>query len=194
MSLAIELLKDYIPAAKSTAQPAAYDYAYLVPALLGEYGEVYGQLAKAHWHEWPEDKLKMEMVAEYGDMCWMVAILIDKRSCLSERAHVMVPPVGFAPHVAMGVVGRRISTFLNALEAETRMTQVAIQEPDDTAYLVVDAQQDETDYQLMQLWNALANYAEQCTGSSFQEVLDYNKEKLASRAARGVLRGAGDHR
>lgn len=40
----------------------------------------------------------------------------------------------------------------------------------------------------------LANYAEQCTGSTFQDVLDYNKSKLASRAARGVLRGAGDHR
>lgn len=184
---AIELLTGYIPAAKSTAQPAAYDYAYLVPALLGEYGEVYGQLAKAHWHEWPEEKLKLEMVAEYGDMCWMVAILIDKRSCLTERSHVMVPPVGFAPHIAMGAVGQRISLFLNALEEETR---VGLQSNE----LVMDAYVGETDYQLMQLWNVLANYAEQCTGSSFQEVLEYNKEKLASRAARGVLRGAGDHR
>jgi hypothetical protein len=44
------------------------------------------------------------------------------------------------------------------------------------------------------MWGLLESNAEVVTGSTFQQVMEANLAKLADRAARGVLKGAGDNR
>jgi NTP pyrophosphatase (non-canonical NTP hydrolase) len=69
-------LSEYQSAALSTAMEKAFSLDYLVPMIIGELGELSGQKAKAHWHGWPAEKLEVELVSEYGDVCWGTAILL----------------------------------------------------------------------------------------------------------------------
>lgn len=197
MTDAVTQLNDYIEAATSTAQPAAYDYDYLVPGILGEIGEVYGQLAKSHWHGWSEDKLKEELKAEYGDICWMTAILISKRMVVSELTFrgLDVAPDDFVPFQCLGRISQNFQEFMDKLRVEVGIAMQLEEFPDNEDLANRhEAQEDLVNDKLLELWAALAVLATAATGSSFQDILDYNKAKLASRKARGVLRGSGDHR
>ena len=196
MSDTTKQLMDYIEAAKATAQPEAYDYSYLIPGLLGEVGEVYGHIAKNQWHGWSEEKFETELVAEYGDICWMTAILMDHRFEMdtydleSEDA-----PTEFAPFIGMQVIGERVTKLVEALDWEAEAEEVVQDSPYNNDALVrLESLANHTDEMLVKLWAYLVVYAPVVTGHPIQKSLDYNAEKLASRKARGVLRGAGDHR
>lgn len=196
MSNTTEQLINYIEKAKATAQPEAYSYDYLIPGLLGEVGEVFGQIAKNHWHGWTAEKFETELVAEYGDICWMTAILMDHRFEMdtydleSEGA-----PTEFAPIVGMRVIGERVNKLVEALDWESEAEQDVNDFPYNNHTLVrLESLSSHTDEMLLKLWAHLVIYAPVVTGHPLQKSLDYNAEKLASRAARGVLRGAGDHR
>lgn len=196
MTDAVTQLNEYIVAAESTAQPAAYDYDYLVPGILGEIGEIYGQLAKYHWHEWPLEKLQDELKAEYGDVCWMTAILIAKRLTVHEiEINYEGMPSDFNPFPGMSMLTRSVNEMLyklnEELEAANLLEEFGGAEGPATRH---EAAQDDTDNHLLKLWALLAVLAPVVTGHTFDQVLEYNKVKLASRAERGVLRGAGDHR
>lgn len=178
-------LSDYVAKAKTTAQPEAYSYDYLIPGLLGEVGEVFGQLAKAHWHGWTPAKLEEELVAEYGDICWMTAIMMDKRfgsDLPAVDAHTDLD--GFLPFYGM----RRIAYILDQLVV-TLLSEEAMEESE-----AHESYRQVADNALVRLWQALEEHAPVVTGHPIQKALDYNAAKLASRAERGVLRGAGDHR
>lgn len=195
MSDLIAQLQDYMAKAKATAQPEAYSYDYLLPGLLGEVGEVYGQIAKNHWHGWTAEKFETELVAEYGDICWMTAILLDMRNVDLELPPVSDRPLLFDPFSGMQVVSSKVRTMVGSVEDEYHIAQLAKGYPDNgTIPAKVESQEQVTDSMLLQLWAALVRYAPVVTGHPIQKALDYNAEKLASRAARGVLRGAGDHR
>lgn len=196
MSNTTEQLINYIETAKATAQPEAYSYDYLIPGLLGEVGEVYGQIAKNHWHGWTAEKFETELVAEYGDICWMTAILMDHRFEMdtydleSEGA-----PTEFAPFIGMQVIGERVNKLVEALNWEAEAAQLVQEVPDSQHALdSLESLGQYTDEMILKLWAHLVIYAPVVTGHPLQKSLDYNAEKLASRAARGVLRGAGDHR
>lgn len=202
----MSILTDYITVAKSTAQPEAYSYEYLVPALLGEVGEVFGQIAKAKWHGWSHEKLTTELVAEYGDICWMTAILIDHRLDIDTYdLKVGAAPVAFFPYAGIRHIQVHAQNLVEAYEIEqsagetiNRFCEEHGMGVDDTGFHELadryDAAQDTTDELLLKLWAYLEVHAAQVTGSEISVALAYNAEKLASRAERGVLRGAGDHR
>lgn len=190
-----EQLLNYIAKAKATAQPEAYSYDYLTPGLLGEVGEVYGQIAKNHWHGWTAEKFETELVAEYGDICWMTAILIDHRGVsqfvfFESGNHEL----GFNPFAGMQVISQRVALLVEALGWETRAAHDLEDHGGEAAAIRLESLEQHTDDMLLRLWAALVVYAPVVTGHPLQKALDYNAEKLASRAARGVLRGAGDHR
>lgn len=196
MSDTTKQLMDYIEAAKATAQPEAYDYNYLIPGLLGEVGEVYGQIAKNQWHGWDEEKFETELVAEYGDICWMTAILMDHRFEMDTYdLEVEDAPTEFAPFIGMQVIGERVNKLVEALNWESDAGQKVQDFPhSNQALTLLESLDNYTDEMLVKLWAYLVVYAPVVTGSEIQKSLDYNAEKLASRKARGVLRGAGDHR
>ena len=196
MSDTTKQLMDYIEAAKATAQPEAYDYNYLIPGLLGEVGEVYGQIAKNQWHGWSEEKFETELVAEYGDICWMTAILMDHRFEMDTYdLEVEDAPTEFAPFIGMQVIGERVNKLVEALNWESDAGQKVQDFPhSNQALTLLESLDNYTDEMLVKLWAYLVVYAPVVTGSEIQKSLDYNAEKLASRKARGVLRGAGDHR
>lgn len=192
----MSILTDYITVAKSTAQPEAYSYEYLVPAILGEVGEVFGQIAKAHWHGWSHEKLTTELVAEYGDICWMTAILIDHRFEMETYdLEYEDTPTEFAPFIGMQVISERVNKMVEALNREAEAEEVVQDSPYNNDALVrLESLASHTDELLLKLWAYLEVHAVQVTGSEISVALAYNAEKLASRAERGVLRGAGDHR
>ncbi|CAH1192662.1 Nucleoside Triphosphate Pyrophosphohydrolase [Glutamicibacter phage Montesquieu] len=196
MSNTTEQLLNYMSKAKATAQPEAYFYSYLIPGLLGEVGEVYGQIAKNHWHGWSAEKFETELVAEYGDICWMTAILMDHRVEVEEyELETEDAPTEFDPFIGMQVIGERVNKLVEALGWESDAEDVVEQHPHDNRALVrLESLANHTDEMVMKLWAYLVVYAPVVTGHPLQKSLDYNAEKLASRAARGVLRGAGDHR
>lgn len=159
-------LKEYQRLALATAQPEAFSPDYLVPGIVGEVGELLGQRAKAHWHGWPEAQLQAQLVKEYGDVAWMTAVLLHTYDV--DQVHV--PPSWFIRH------------------PELRLLRLATNLYEDYCYAA-------SFYgPAARLWQVLAGAAEEVTGSSFDHVLQVNLDKLASRAERGVLRGAGDDR
>lgn len=167
----------YQKAAGSTAQEKAFSLDYLIPMIVGETGELFGQRAKSHWHGWSADKLQVELVSEYGDICWGVAIFLG-----TQGVHIL-PPL---PVTAKNSYG--------ALEADnpwqallSRACYLNMWYTDDTtlSYLKAEA---------ISLWYALERNAEAITGMPFGTVLQANLTKLAGRVARGTLVGSGDHR
>lgn len=170
-------LKEYQAAAASTAQPAAYDHAYLIPGIVGEVGELFGQRAKAVWHGWTTDKLRQELVSEYGDIAWMTAILLRMEG-VTNLQHARLR------EQALTVWGRPPSPWHPLLQKAVNLHHFHY-EPETQQYIAGEAQQ---------LWLALKEHSVAITGSGFHLVLQHNLDKLAGRVARGTLVGSGDHR
>lgn len=168
-------LREYQTQAKATAQVEAYDHAYLIPGIVGEVGELFGQKAKATWHGWDADTLQTELVAEYGDICWMTALLLDMFELHDEtdpvRNTTVLRPYTREPWQTL--LGKAYSLHMFHTDPECRP-------------YITGAARD--------LWVTLRAQCEAITGASFDDVLAYNGAKLAARAAKGVLRGSGDHR
>lgn len=166
--LPTNVLAPYQVIAASTAEAAAYSLDYLIPGIVGEVGELFGQKAKAHWHGWKADKLQTELVSEYGDVAWMTAILL--------QAHDVheVGPFSTRDSIDQAHLLLMRSTGLHLYYSQGM-----------TDYIAEAA---------ARLWAALEHCCESVVGVPFAEVLAYNEKKLADRAARGVLKGAGDHR
>ena len=167
-STAQEVLDTYTAQALATAQPEAFSLDYLVPGIVGEVGEMFGHVAKACWHGRPLSELEVDLVKELGDVAWMTATLLHVQGATLETARL--PRPGADPwHIL--------------LQRSTALHQYYSEGLDD--YLGEAA---------ARLWVHLANACEDITGSSLEHVLAVNLDKLASRAARGTLRGNGDNR
>lgn len=169
-------LANYQARAAATAQPAAYSLDYLVPMIVGEVGELHGQKAKAKWHGWTPARLQEELVSEFGDVCWGTAILLDMYGIKSVTESLLGQP--------RTVWGEPLSPWHVLLNRATGLHLFYVQDAT-RRYIAAEA---------LQLWMVLERHCHDITGLPFQEVLDYNVAKLASRAARGTLVGQGDHR
>jgi hypothetical protein len=171
-------LTNYQARAAQTAQPAAYDHAYLIPMIVGEVGELFGQRAKAVWHGWDADRIQLELVSEYGDICWGVAILLQMEGANSLQGSKL----------------RRVDTCWCAADKPDAWAELQTR----AGWLYTFHTQRETHQYIVaeakQLWLLLAAHCEEITGLPFDAVLEANLAKLASRAARGTLVGQGDHR
>ena len=169
-------LSNYQARAASTAAESAYDRSYLIPGIVGEAGELFGQRAKAVWHGWDNQKLSQELVSEYGDICWMTAILLDMEGTKDSHPVLLGQPGslrGGELDPWHTLLNRACSLHLFYAQRETQR------------YIPAEA---------MQLWLALERYCLRITGADFDTVLDANLAKLAGRVARGTLVGSGDHR
>lgn len=166
-------LSAYQAKARSTAAPAAYEYRYLVPGLLGELGELTGRQAKGFWkRDVGTPDYKNDIALEYGDIAWMAAILLSKQHIHGRDAWGQ--PYGSTPHASLTPLGEV------ALEISTIFSQYS-----GGPCFFIDARA---------LWDLLERHCESITGLPFSDVLEMNIIKLASRASRGVLIGNGDHR
>lgn len=172
-------LKEYQAAAAATASIKAYDDAYLIPMIVGEIGELFGQKAKAHWHGWDADKLKLELMSEYGDVAWGTAILLSTRG-VSQLTYKRDDMFEFA----LTRWGNKLDAWHILLQRSQYLHQWYT-EKETHSYIRGEAQQ---------LWLTLHQFCQAITGASFDEVLQMNLAKLASRAERGTLIGSGDHR
>lgn len=172
-------LKEYQAAAASTAMAKAYHDAYLIPMIVGEIGELFGQKAKAHWHGWEADKLKLELMSEYGDVAWGTAILLSTRGV----HHLEYKKDEMFEH-ALTRWGNKLDAWQILLQRSQHLHQWYT-ERETEQYIRGEA---------TQLWLTLHQFCQAITGATFDEVLRMNLDKLASRAARGTLIGAGDHR
>lgn len=161
-------LAQYQEIAAATAQPEAYNHDYLIPGIVGEVGELFGQTAKAVWHGWSASKLEEELVSEYGDVAWMTATLLQMEG-ITETGEFTTRDDLSPAHILL-----------------MRSTALHMYHDRDMTEYVPEA--------AVRVWEALAHHSKAITGKDFSEVLMYNREKLADRAARNVLRGSGDHR
>ena len=170
-----EVLEEYLPKALSTIQDEAKDLEYLAPGIAGEVGELLGHVAKAHWHHTPEEDLCRELAFEYGDVAWMTAVLLH----VTDGADLSAP----------SAVARRVNTWATDHPLESLFGRAA-------AILRAknDGDVDRLRQQAQHMWSALSTMAEPATGYTFDEILEMNSAKLADRAARGTLKGNGDHR
>jgi hypothetical protein len=170
-------LANYQARAAATAQPAAYDRAYLIPMIVGEVGELFGQRAKAVWHGWEPSRLQEELVSEYGDVCWGVAILLQMEGAANLQGSRLRQPVltswGNEPDPWQQLQARAGWLYRFHTQKETHQ------------FICGEAKQ---------LWLLLEANCQAITGVPFDAVLGANLAKLASRAARGTLVGQGDHR
>lgn len=160
-------LTEYMEAAAQTAEPAAYDLAYLLPGLVGEVGELFGKFAKEHWHGFD---MSEDIALEYGDIAWLTAILIKSAGTL-ERDQEMLART------------RPSATDQEALEG--LLSRVAS---------VYRAGHGMVGFKALGLWQYLAANCPVMTGYTWAQVLQMNLDKLAARKADGTLRGNGDHR
>lgn len=164
-----------------TAEPRAFHLDYLIPGIIGEIGELFGQRAKSYWHEWPAEKLQEELVNEYGDICWMTALLLT-----TYNVRTLTPAVpDTTRRIDFGPRDRWTSLLAGAISIKLnhQMELEGISETEDWTALAAE-----------KLWRNLRDNCFHITGVEFQVVLEKNLAKLADRAARGVLRGQGDHR
>lgn len=170
-------LAQYQSAAAATAQPAAYQYDYLVPMIVGEVGELFGQRAKSVWHGWTREKLQAELVSEYGDIAWGTAILLKMEGVEFFRAQLRQGPAttvwGNEPSPWQPLANKAANLFHFYTQEETHQ------------YIRGEAQQ---------MWLTLESSCKAVTGTDFNTVLERNLLKLQGRVARGTLVGSGDHR
>lgn len=145
-------LTDYTPAALATCEARSYDLEYLLPGLIGEVGELFGEVARAH--RLGGDR-RAEIIAEYGDIAWMTAILLHR-----ERVED-----------TSGLTSLR---FIDGREAALELILAR-------AAAVYRSGEDTLAGRAAALWVTLADHAEAVTGVSFDEVLRANLEKLAAR-------------
>lgn len=170
-------LYTYQGLALRTAHPRGLTREYLVPMIVGETGELFGQVAKGHWHGWTPERLQVELISEYGDIAWGTAMLLHiegVREVDPQRQHSF-PNTWGQPLTGMGELlhkAHNLHTFYG-------------EAPDLTQHMKAEASR---------LWLALGARCFEVTGAPFEYVLTRNADKLADRAARNVLQGAGDHR
>lgn len=167
-------LSEYQKKALSTAAPIAHTYEYLAHGLVGEVGEFAGRIAKGVWKgDRNTGACWADLALEYGDIAWMTAVLLNKQ-------HIHGRDAWDRP---LGVPPEDLSAPLGVIMAEVGY-MYRIYATNVTGY-EIDARR---------LWDLLETYCERLTHHSWDEVLQMNVDKLASRAARGVLVGNGDHR
>lgn len=166
-------LAQYQNMAQATAMQESRTHHYLVHGIVGEVGELFGQVAKAAWHHSTEEQLQAELVSEYGDVCWMTAMLLH-----GEGVYVVRPPQRMDWH---GVLPNPWSLLLS------RASQLhsAFLNREDFDWVARAGER---------MWEALHTECQVVTGQPFDTVLRANADKLAARAARGTLVGRGDHR
>lgn len=173
-------LAQYQERAIATAEPRAFHLEYLVPGIVGEVGELFGQQAKAYWHEKPAEDLTWELINEFGDIAWMTALLLHTRG-----VSVLQPVY---PALGADRWGKR-DPRMKLLSASNNIMYQWVLEKEgisDSDHWMDEAAE--------RLWRTLLEVCVPLVGVEFQHVLQANLNKLADRAARGVLRGSGDHR
>lgn len=176
-------LAEYQARAIETAEPRAFHLEYLVPGIVGEIGELFGQHAKAYWHEKTPAALEVELISEYGDICWMTALLLHTRGVSTLQP--VYPAAGPTAGRRWGTVAPEM-VLLDAGRALYQAYALRNEAVHDTALWLDEAAEN--------LWRVLRANCEPLIGASFLEVQETNLKKLADRAARGVLKGSGDHR
>lgn len=164
-----QTLYAYQRRALDTAQPKAFEHEYLIPGIVGEIGELFGHRAKAHWHGSHPNRLKLELVNEYGDICWQTAVLLS-----TYQIHEV--------DLTYGEVYQDKDPWLGLLDAAENL------------YGLWTYDESMIPRSASNLWAYLETHCDEIVGESFGDVLQMNLEKLSDRAARGVLRGSGDHR
>jgi hypothetical protein len=172
-------LMDYQAAAAATAAPEAFSLDYLIPGIVGEVGELFGQKAKAHWHGWTPERLQAELISEYWDICWMTAILLS-----TENVHHLTYKQDRMEEFVLTRWGNKRDSWHILLQRAQYLHQWST-EKETLSYIRGEAQQ---------MWVALHQYCWDITGASFDHVLNANLMKLAGRVQRGTLVGQGDHR
>lgn len=170
----LQQLEDYLEKVLTTAQPEAFDHRYLLPGIVGEVGEMFGHKAKAFWHGKPEADLNNELSYELGDVAWMTALLL----------HVEFTEDRGNPSPEWWTVDTRNDRVWGDLMREA----LAIHS------FSYANRTDSLGFAAERLWAFMAANSVALTGHDFQTVLDRNIAKLADRAARGKLKGNGDHR
>lgn len=168
-------LKEYQERATATAETRAYDLEYLIPGIVSEVGELLGQQAKAHWHGWDDARLMDAALLEYGDIAWLTAVLLKVHGTDNTLPRTVVR----SPYTPQ----QQLISIANSMYLAWTVEDVSLQERTDWI-------RDEA----LRMWRRLEQYAEVVTGQPFDVVLEANLAKLASRAQRNVLRGAGDYR
>lgn len=154
-------LHTYISHAQRTAEPRAYEYSYLLPGIVGEAGELAGEFAKRHWHGTARSR---EIVLAYGDIAWLTATLISSTGYASEDSYVEFPARGQLQG-ALGIV----ELALDIARAREHPSEVV-------------------GFMAYRLWDYLRRSCRTVTHLSWDEVLEANLAKLASRSAKGELR------
>lgn len=157
-------LDEYITAAASTAEPRAYDLEYLQPGIIGEVGELFSEFAKQHWHE--SDR-SATIVDEYGDICWLTAILLKRNEFGDWEVDTMVRRYG--NEIDLDLEGA-LDLILNRAVSVCRssLSQVYMR--------------------AAMLWDTLAQHCVTVTGQDLDTVLQRNIEKLAERSGKGELK------
>lgn len=171
---------EYTAQALALLQPIAYDRAYLIPMIVGEVGELFGQRAKAVWHQWPTERLQAELVSEFGDVAWGTAILMQLEG-------TDLTKVEFANHTSIPKRGMYGSTVDPWQQLQVRAGDLYLYYSEEASHTWLRGA-------AQQMWLALQTYCQEVTGVPFEEVLQANLDKLAGRVQRGTLVGSGDHR
>lgn len=145
-------LTDYTPAALATCEARSYDLEYLLPGLIGEVGELFGEVAREHRLGTGRTD---QVIDEYGDIAWMTAVLLD---------HLKVDDI------------RQLGNLRYVQGREAALELILAR-----AAAVYRSGSDVLPGRAAALWATLADHAEAVTGVSFDEVLSANLEKLADR-------------
>ena len=180
-----EFLNRYQEAALSTAlYPPARALEYTVLGLCGEVGEIAAQVRD--WEAAPRADTAAEALAELGDVCWYIATVSHtfdaKLSDLqppSDKDVGLLEGVGLTPLVlAMaGHAGQIANKAKKVIRDNRPQGQIR-------------------DFVLVELAVVLTLAARVAAtmGGDISQVMQANSEKLASRKARNVIAGDGDHR
>lgn len=170
-------LSEYQKKALSTAAPVAHTYEYLAHGLIGEVGEFAGRIAKGVWKGDRESSAyTTDLALEYGDIAWMTAVLLNKQGIHGRDAWGQ-------PHATPHEPGADHATPLGEIMGEAGHL-----------YRIYACNLVGYSLDARRLWDLLEAHCPVITSHTFDAVLQMNLDKLASRAARGVLIGNGDHR
>lgn len=164
-------LATYQAGAVSTAFPSALSHDYLIPGLISEVGELFGKRAKAVRDGWTEERLKAELVKEYGDICWMTAVAL----------HIE----GVSEPWKMFRLTSPSREWADLLDKTTMLGLIWMDGSERGKIL---------GHRLLGIWDTLERMCLPITGSTFDVVLQANLDKLAGRSERGTLAGSGDER
>lgn len=168
-------LSEYQQHALKTALPTSLNLDYLVPMIIGEIGELFGQKAKAVRDTWAPDDLQKMLISEYGDIAWGTAILLNHFGIHE------VPDSAFhrTPHPT------NPWTDLLAWTQTIYISHEDFERTPNPQWL---------DYTAENFWATLKFRCKKITGREFDMVLSSNVDKLARRAQAGTVSGSGDLR